>query len=162
MVKTKHYLFDWGDTLMVDIPNQTGSMCDWPQIHAVEGAKACLQRLSHHAQCHLATNAEDSTEAQIRLALKRAGLSEHINHIFCRENLGVGKTDVSYYQKITDKLNVNPDQVTMVGDSLERDVHQALKAGIKAVWFNPKNRHVEADIRSIYKLSMLTHTFFHS
>jgi len=56
----------------------------------------------------LATNAEDSTEAQIRLALIRVGLSEHINHIFCRENLGVGKTVPSYYQKTTDKLNVNP------------------------------------------------------
>jgi putative hydrolase of the HAD superfamily len=156
MVKTKHYLFDWGDTLMVDIPNQTGPMCDWPKVQIVDGAKACLQRLSQHAQCHLATNAEDSTESQIRLALKRAGLSEHINHIFCRENLGVGKTDVSYYQKITDKLNVNPDQLTMVGDSLERDVHQALKAGIKAVWFNPSNVDVVSDIMAINKLKLLT------
>ena len=69
---TKHYLLDWGDTLMVDPPSQTGPMCDWPHIQVVEGAKACLQRLSQYAQCHLATNGEDSTEAQIRLALKRA------------------------------------------------------------------------------------------
>jgi putative hydrolase of the HAD superfamily len=156
MVKTKHYLFDWGDTLMVDIPNQTGPMCDWPKVQIVDGAKACLQRLSQHAQCHLATNAQNSTEGQIRLALKTAGLSEHINHIFCRENLGVGKTDVSYYQKITDKLNVNPDQVTMVGDSLERDVHQALKAGIKAVWFNPKNADAPSNVITISTLDMLT------
>ena len=154
--RTKHYLFDWGDTLMVDLPNQTGPMCDWPQIQAVEGAKACLQRLSQHAQCHLATNAEDSTEAQIRLALKRAGLSEYIGHVFCRENLDVGKADPSYYQKITDKLNVNPEQVTMVGDSLERDVHQALKVGIKAFWFNPNGSHTAFGILAINKLDLLT------
>lgn len=76
---------------MVDILNQTGPMCDWPKVQAVDGAIACLKRLSQQAQCHVATNAEDSTEAQIRLALKRAGLSEYISHVFCRENLGVGK-----------------------------------------------------------------------
>jgi putative hydrolase of the HAD superfamily len=155
-LRTQHYLFDWGDTLMVDIPNQTGPMCDWPKVQVVEGAKACLQRLSQNAQCHLATNAQDSTEVQIRLGLKRAGLSEYISLIFCRENLGVGKTDPSYYQKITDKLNVNPEHITMVGDSLERDVHQALKAGLKAVWFNPNNVHVAPGILAINKLDLLT------
>jgi anthranilate/para-aminobenzoate synthase component II len=118
---------------MVDLPNQAGPMCDWPRVQAVDGAKACLQRLSQHAQCHLATNAEDSTEAQIRLAL----------------------IDPRYYQTIADKLKVSPKQITMVGDSLERDVHQALKAGIKAVWFHPNSVCTESDILTIEKLDML-------
>ena len=152
---TQHYLFDWGDTLMVDLPNQTGPMCDWPHLQAVEGAKACLQRLSEHAQCHVATNAEDSTEAQIRLALKRAGLSEYLSHVFCRENLGVGKTAADYYTKIVNRLNVNPEHITMVGDSLERDVHQALRAGIKAVWFNANSERAASNILTINRLDML-------
>ncbi|WP_293746816.1 HAD-IA family hydrolase [uncultured Paraglaciecola sp.] len=156
MIKTQHYLFDWGDTLMVDLPSQTGSMCDWPKVQVVDGAKACLQRLSEHAYCHLATNAEDSSEAQIRLALKRAGLSDYIERIFCRENLGVGKTAPSYYHKITERLNVSPEHVTMIGDSLERDVHQALKAGIKVVWYNPNGGQAEFDTLTINKLNMLT------
>ena len=141
---------------MVDLTNQTGPMCDWPRVQAVDGAKACLQRLSQHAQCHLATNAEDSSEAQIRLALIRAGLSDDINHVFCRENLGMGKTDPRYYQTITDKLKVSPKQITMVGDSLERDVRQALKTGINAVWFNPHNVCTESGILTIEKLDMLS------
>lgn len=140
---------------MVDIPNQSGAMCDWPEVQAVEGAEACLLRLNKHAHCHLATHAEDSTEAQIRLALKRVGLSEYVEHIFCRENLGVGKTDPSYYPKITAKLDVSPGSITMVGDSLERDVQQALKAGLKAVWFNPKNSHTTADVLTINQLYLL-------
>lgn len=155
-LEIKHYLFDWGDTLMVDMPNQTGPMCDWPEVEAVQGAKACLQRLSQHAQCHLATNAEDSTEAQIRLALKRAGLSEYICHIFCRENLGVGKTDPDYFAKIVKRLNVNQEHVSMLGDSLERDVQPALKAGIHAQWFNPNNSPTTADISIINTLDMLS------
>ena len=140
---------------MVDIPNQTGPMCDWPKIQAVEGAVACLIRISQHAHCHLATNAQDSSEAQIRLALKRAGLNEYIEHIFCCENLGVGKTDPSYYPSITDKLKVSPEYITMVGDSLERDVQQALKAGLKTVWYNPKNSQITSDYLTINTLDKL-------
>lgn len=156
MVKTQHYLFDWGDTLMVDIPNQTGAMCDWPKVQVVEGALTCLRRLSQHAHCHVATNAQNSSETQIRLALKRAGLSEYIEHVFCCENLGVGKTDPRYYPAITAKLDVKPESITMVGDSLERDVQQALKAGLKAVWFNPKHHQMPADIVSISQLDLLS------
>lgn len=156
MVKTQHYLFDWGDTLMVDLPNQAGPMCDWPNVRAVEGALACLRMLSQHTHCHLATNAQDSSQAQIRLALKRAGLSEYIEHIFCSENLGVGKTDAGYYPAIAAKLDVPPEYITMVGDSLERDVHQAVKAGLKAFWFNPNNAAVTAGILSITNLESLT------
>ena len=153
---TEHYLFDWGDTLMVDIPNQTGPMCDWPVIEVVQGAKACLQRLSSQAQCHLATNAQESTEAQIRLALQRAGLSEYISRIFCRENLGMDKNNPDYYSKIVNKLGVSPSQVTMLGDSLERDVNQALKAGVQAILFNPKNAQIDSDVLAINDLGLLT------
>lgn len=149
----KHYLFDWGDTLMVDIPNQTGPMCDWPEVKVVVGALDCLKRLSQNAQCHLATNAEDSTEAQIRQALLRVGLSEFITHIYCRENLGIGKTDNSYYPKIVQQLNVQPSQVSMLGDSLERDVLAPLAAGLKAVWFNPDNQKSSEDIPMIRTLN---------
>jgi FMN phosphatase YigB (HAD superfamily) len=44
----------------------------------------------------------------------------------------------------------------MVGDSLERDVHQALRAGIKAVWFNPNGSQATSDIMAINKLKLLT------
>ena len=152
---TKHYLFDWGDTLMVDLPNQTGPMCDWPEVEVVVGAKECLLRLTQDAKCHLATNAEDSTEDQIRLALQRAGLSDFITHIFCRENLGVNKNAPDYYSKIVNKLGVSAAQVTMLGDSLERDVHPALRAGIKAVLFNPNGVCAASNILTINRLDLL-------
>jgi putative hydrolase of the HAD superfamily len=155
MTSAKHYLFDWGDTLMVDTPNQTGPMCDWPEVKVVEGALSCLKRLSQHVQCHVATNAQDSTEAQIRLALKRVGLSEYIEHVFCRENLGVGKTSAAYFSKITSRLNVSADCITMVGDSLERDVLNARRAGINEIWYNPKNLPTAENVQSVTSLDSL-------
>jgi FMN phosphatase YigB (HAD superfamily) len=155
VMATKHYLFDWGNTLMVDLPNQTGPMCEWPEVKAVIGAKDCLARVNQKAQCHLATNAQDSSQEQIRKALQRVGLSEYISHVFCRENLGVDKTNPNYYKKIIDKLNVTSAQVTMLGDSLERDVYPALDHGLNAIWFNPEHQKSDNDIQVIYKLSQL-------
>ena len=42
----KIYLFDWGDTLMIDSPGIPGKMCDWKVVQAVEGAKEMLSCLS--------------------------------------------------------------------------------------------------------------------
>jgi hypothetical protein len=64
----QHYIFDWGDTLMVDLPGQNGPMCDWPEIEVVAGATECLSALSKFAKCHVATNALNSNESQIRAA----------------------------------------------------------------------------------------------
>ncbi len=49
------YLFDWGDTLMVDFPGVPGKMCDWEIVEAVTGAKEALAALSKHAQIYIAT-----------------------------------------------------------------------------------------------------------
>ncbi|EHK8978101.1 HAD family hydrolase, partial [Vibrio vulnificus] len=37
------YLFDWGDTLMVDFPEQNGKMCEWAIVEAVNGAHEALK-----------------------------------------------------------------------------------------------------------------------
>lgn len=140
---------------MVDIPNQTGSMCDWPEVQLVDGAKDCLKQLSQNAPCHLATNAQDSSEAQIRQALERVGISDFITHIFCRSNLGVGKTEPSYYPKIVDRLGVSVSRVTMIGDNLGNDVLTPMAAGLKAVWFNPEQLKSKEDIPQIAQLSQL-------
>nr|WP_257973789.1 hypothetical protein [Vibrio parahaemolyticus] len=88
---TKVYLFDWGDTLMIDFPDQTGKMCDWENIQAVNGALQTLEELSKQHQIYVATNAVDSSESDIKLAFDRVGLSPFISGYFCKANLGIGK-----------------------------------------------------------------------
>ncbi|MEK6212965.1 MAG: HAD family hydrolase, partial [Vibrio fluvialis] len=51
---TSIYLFDWGDTLMVDNPSQTGKMCDWPSVEATPQALEALRMLSLHAEIYIA------------------------------------------------------------------------------------------------------------
>lgn len=85
------YLFDWGDTLMVDFPDAVGKMCDWAHVEAVTGAQEALAQLSIDAPIYLATGAADSSEQDIRKAFQRVGLNQYITGYFCKENLGVAK-----------------------------------------------------------------------
>lgn len=66
MQQHKVYLFDWGDTLMVDFPEAKGSMCDWDEVRAVDGAKEALAHLSKKHKIYIATGAAQSTEVQIK------------------------------------------------------------------------------------------------
>ncbi|KXF82634.1 HAD family hydrolase [Enterovibrio coralii] len=153
----KVYLFDWGDTLMVDFPDQSGKMCDWEKVRAVDGAKDTLAHLSKTHQIYVATNAADSTEADIKRAFERVGLSFYIHGYFCKANLGIGKGSPAFFQKIIEKLNVPASEMVMVGDTIDKDIDPALQAGISAVWLNTLgvNTSPHDDYRQISNLTSL-------
>jgi putative hydrolase of the HAD superfamily len=151
------YLFDWGDTLMVDIPGQSGKMCDWPEVKPVDGAAETLAHLSQSSKIYVATNAAESAPNDIERAFERAGLSSHISGYFCRANLGIAKGTPAFYQAILRQLGAGASAVTMVGDSYENDIAPALEAGLSAVWLRPGNDHREcqANLRVIANLREL-------
>lgn len=138
------YLFDWGDTLMVDYPDSIGKMCDWDCVKAIDGASETLEQLSKHAQIYIATGADDSTEIDIKRAFERVGLAQYIAGYFCKENIGLSKGSPEFINAILtkldlNKLNISSNNVAMVGDSLKRDIEPAISAGIRAFWFTQKN-----------------------
>ncbi|WP_051304991.1 HAD family hydrolase [Chitinilyticum litopenaei] len=131
-------LFDWDDTLMVDHPEWREPMADWPAVAAVDGALDLLQTLNAAGlRCGLATSARVSTEAQIRLALARVGLAEHIEPIFCWRNTGAEKTNPQFWHKLLLREGLAAGDVVMVGDQFAADVRTPAAKGLSAVWFNP-------------------------
>lgn len=133
------YLFDWGDTLMVDLQGVPGKMCDWETVEAVEGAFELLERLSKQASIYIATGAAESNEIEIEKAFERVNLSQFVSGYFCKANIGVCKGDPSFLPKIIGKLGKPESAVAMVGDSLEKDIYPALKVGIKPIWLSKSN-----------------------
>jgi putative hydrolase of the HAD superfamily len=131
------YLFDWGDTLMVDFPNVPGKMFTWETVQAVSGAKETLCRLSKTAKLYIATGAADSTESDIKLAFERVGLSEYISGYFCKANVGFSKGEPEFLTTIVAMLNKPVSNIAMVGDNFEKDIQPALSAGINPIWFIP-------------------------
>ncbi|PKO15416.1 MAG: hypothetical protein CVU39_10905 [Chloroflexi bacterium HGW-Chloroflexi-10] len=130
-------VFDWGDTLMIDDPHSTSKMVDWPQVHAVEGAAEMLATLKPTYRIALATNAAASTREEVRAALARVGLDTFIDIIFTRHELGAGKPAPQFYQNIQLLLNAAPHELMMIGDSYQRDILPAWRAGWHTFWYNP-------------------------
>lgn len=150
-----HYLFDWGNTLMEDLPGQSGPMALWPQVEAVTGAADVLRELSRHGKCHIATNADNSTAEQIRQALQRVGIDQFIGEIFCFREIGHKKPEAAFFEAILSILQVPKTSVVMIGDSLENDVWGALAAGIDAIWLNRGGCAVPEGVLSVTDMDEL-------
>ncbi|GAB5382026.1 MAG: HAD family hydrolase [Aliiglaciecola sp.] len=145
----KSFLFDWGDTLMVDYVDQSGKMCDWTEVKAVDGAHEVLALLSQHSRIYVATNAADSSEQDIQKAFKRVKLDQFISGYFCHGNIGVCKQSGEFYTRVAKALGEKPESLVMVGDSFNNDVQAALDAGLKAIWLNALDCH--SNIKGRYK-----------
>ncbi len=137
------YLFDWGDTLMVDFPGVPGKMCDWEVVEAVDGAKETLENLSLKAKIYVATGAAESTEADIEKAFERVGLNRFISGYFCKANLGISKGSPEFLKTILTKLKIPASKVAMVGDNIKIDIEPALAVGINPIWLS-KNKEAIA------------------
>lgn len=132
-------LFDWGDTVMKDDPASIVPMVEWETIEAVHGIKSVLEYLdSSGRRIVLATSASISDEEQIRSALARAELDRYFSRIFCFKNTGLPKGK-EFYRHILRSLSIPASDALMVGDSFEKDVLDANKVGMYAVWFNHRS-----------------------
>jgi FMN hydrolase / 5-amino-6-(5-phospho-D-ribitylamino)uracil phosphatase len=152
-------LFDWGDTLMRVFPVFTGPMKDWPRVEAVTGAAEMLSALHTDWTLAIATNAADSTEEDIRLALRRVDLDRWLDRVYCFKKIGFKKPSPEFYGYILKDMGLSAERVVMVGDDHENDVLGAVRCGLRAMWFNERDgkEDNEGMIRTIHQLSELTH-----
>jgi len=128
------FLFDWGNTLMVDDPAMSGKMKDWPQVSAIPGAKQVLKALAETNRIYVASGARDSDERDIEAALERVGLSAYISGYFCPANLGQEKGSAAFLEAVLLRLSVLAQETVVVGDSYEKDIRPSLAVGVQPVW----------------------------
>lgn len=119
----KVYLFDWGDTIMKDFPDEKGAMFTWEKIEIMPNADKMLEKLSSKAKCCLATNAKDSSKEDIIKALKRVHLDQYFTDIFCYRELGVGKPSKEYFDLVVSKLKEKKENMIMIGDNIVSDIN---------------------------------------
>ena len=154
---TEIVLFDWGNTLMIDFPDAQGKMCDWETVEEVSGAQALLTELSKHHNIYIATNAADSSKDDIIRAFERVDLSQYIDGYFCKASIGLSKYDSDFYPAIITQLGVQAQDVTMIGDTLEKDIYPALEAGLQAIWLNSSGKKLsESDLANVVQIQYLS------
>ena len=150
-------LFDWGDTLMRDFKEFHVPMKDWPHVEAIPGAAEILSSLHADWSLAIATNADISTEADIRAALNRVKLDKWVGKIYCFKNIGHAKPSLEFYQFILHDLDLPLKSIFMVGDNFEADVLGANRCGIRAVWFNARDMESRSSemVKTIHHLKEL-------
>lgn len=151
----RQLLFDWGDTLMRDLPGMSGPMWAWPRVEAMPGAAAALTRIAVRYPCHIASNASASCAADIRQALARVGLAGSFTHYFCRRDLGFGKPEPAFFRHAAAQCGCRLDELLMVGDALATDVQGAMACGLQAVWLNSAGLPTPTGVRAIASLAEL-------
>nr|WP_254606020.1 HAD family hydrolase [Deinococcus sp. JMULE3] len=70
------------------------------------------------------------------LKLTHFGLDALVDAVLCVEEVPAAKPDPRAYYAACAALDVHPEQAVMVGDSCEKDVQGARRAGLRAVWVN--------------------------
>ena len=130
-------LFDWGDTVMRVLPDETGPMDGWRRVEAMPGIHEILRSLKGSAQIVLATNAVDSSEDAIWRALARADLDRDFDRVYCFQGVGHRKPSIEFFTTVLRELRIDSAHAWLVGDDLESDVAGANAAGMAAVWFAP-------------------------
>lgn len=129
---------------MVDDPDASTPMSEWPDVREIDGAAALLRHLrATGRRIILVTSARASDEPQIRSALARVDLDKFIERIYCFKNTGVPKS-AALYRQILHGLNATADQAVMIGDSFENDVLAPNVCGLHAIWFRPGGNDLAA------------------
>lgn len=68
--------------------------------------------------------------------LEKLDIDKYICSIVTSEEAGVEKPDKKIFELIQLKMQLNERELMFVGDSYQKDIVGALKAGFSAVWFN--------------------------
>lgn len=127
-------IFDWGDTLMRDLPGMEGPMASWPTVELIEGAPQALGALDPQLVRCVASNAGVSDARLMAMALERGGIREFFQHFFTSRELGSAKPDVRFFLEIARRVGASPHECVMVGNDYDKDIAGARRAGMHTIW----------------------------
>ena len=107
------------------------------QTALVPGADHVLRSLSGSFLLFAASNGI----LQMQLSrLKSAGLFSYFSDVFVSDEIGFEKPDSRFFSKCLHRTHFHPEEVLMVGDSLQADIAGGAKSGLKTCWLNRKKK----------------------
>lgn len=131
-------VFDWGDTVMRDY-GRAGAMADWPEVALIAGAKEALTALGAKYRCAIATSADYSDVHAMRRALRRVDVERYFDDFFASADLGYKKPDPRFFEAVAQALGVETSACVMIGNSYEKDIVGAKKAGMTTILLDEKH-----------------------
>ena len=98
---------------------------------------AILGDLKGAVRLVLATNGASDLQ---RLKLETSGLAGYFDDVLVSGDIGFAKPHPHFFENALRLADAGPEETLMVGDSLQKDVGGAQKAGIRGIWVNRKDR----------------------
>lgn len=146
MNNIKYLIFDWGDTLMSDNPNDERAMCLWEEIKVMQGVTDVIPYLHSKYICTVGSNAGESDAIAMKKAFERVNLDSYFDYYFTSKELGARKPDIAFFENILQKLGASSENTVMIGNDYLKDISGAKKAGLKTVLITKLKQHFpEAD-----------------
>ena len=99
------------------------------------GALEVLRALKPYCVIGLATNGLQTVQ---RKRLRGNPILPYLDGVFISQELGVGKPQPAYFQRVLAELKADPATTVMVGDDLLSDIQGAAQAGLDSIWYAPK------------------------
>lgn len=106
-----------------------------PSWRAVEGAAELVDAIRRHARVGVISN---NLIEETRDKLVFCRLEPLVDTLVVSGDEGISKPDPRIFHIALERLGVTADEAVMFGDSWAADIVGAARAGIRAVWFNPR------------------------
>lgn len=116
----------------------------------MQGAYEICQLLSKKYKLAIVTNGITLVQKN-RLA--QASFMPFISQVFISEEIGISKPNPGIFEYAIEKMEINKDEVLMVGDSLSSDMQGSINAGIDCCFLNPKG--IEKKLEVTYEIKDL-------
>jgi len=89
--------------------------------------------------------------------IEKLKLAKYIDYIVTSEEVGAEKPDSKMFELALEKLNLNKNEVCMVGDNYKKDCLGANESGILSFWYNRKDKAIKIkdniiEVRSLSRI----------
>lgn len=84
-----------------------------------------------------------------------SNISKYLLEVIVSEEVGAFKPEPKIFNILLERIELNNNEVIMIGDSLKKDILGAKNANIKNVWYNPELEVNKTDITPDYEINNL-------
>ncbi len=89
---------------------------------------------------------------QQKSRLEKLGILKYFSNLFSPEQTKRKPFKEAFMKAIGEN---KPEECVMIGDNIDRDVQGALNAGLKAIYYNPKNKNNKIENKNYYEIKRL-------
>jgi putative hydrolase of the HAD superfamily len=91
-------------------------------------------------------------DSRVYEVMRELEILAYFNSVTISSEVGYAKPDPEIFAAAARSLNIPPERILLIGDSLHADVLAARRAGMKSILIDRENRHPDTDVERIGSL----------